>query len=48
MRLLHAWSAAALQLRGTKSGHYGELKGVHVAGASHHEESSQAQGFGEG
>ena len=45
---LNARRAAPLQLRGTKAGHYGELERVHIAGASHHAESSHAQSFGEG
>ena len=45
---LNARRATPLQLRGTKAGHYGELERVHIAGASHHDESSQPLSFGEG
>jgi hypothetical protein len=40
---LNARRATPLQLCGTKAGHYGELERVHIAGASHHDESSQRE-----
>jgi hypothetical protein len=35
-------------LGGTEAGHDGELECIHIAGTSHHDASSPADGFGEG
>jgi hypothetical protein len=38
-RLLNAWRAAAVQLRGTKAGQHHELERVHAGWTFHHHES---------